>query len=154
MIGLTSRCIAVNTFCFATVNESHFPLNNKIKTHLATPWQTKALMRHFYMDANYCCVSPSFIHERGLLCVGAFLPAPSRCSFPRQERCHPSSDGETDVPGKQHAPLAPRQVQFKSTELCISRADTITERLVRPGYLHFLSDEPKSTDQLWITAFS
>lgn len=42
VIGLTSRCILVNTFWFAAVNESHFPLNNKIKTHLWTPWQTKS----------------------------------------------------------------------------------------------------------------
>lgn len=34
VIGLTSRCIPVNTFWFAAVNESHLPLNNKIKTHL------------------------------------------------------------------------------------------------------------------------
>lgn len=35
VIGLTSRCIPVDTFWFATVNESHFLLNNKIKTHLS-----------------------------------------------------------------------------------------------------------------------
>lgn len=106
VIGLTSWCTAVNTFWFATVNESHFPLNNKIKTHPQTSRQTKALMRHFYTDANYCCVSQSFIHEEAFHLL-AGLPAPRKCSLLHRamalrEMSASRSDEETDIPRQQH----------------------------------------------------
>lgn len=108
VIGLTSWCIAVNTFWFATVNESHFLLDNEKKNnvHASTPRQTKALMRHFYMDANYRCVSQSFIHEETFHLL-AGLPVPWRCSFLHpaallREMSASGSDAETDAPEKQH----------------------------------------------------
>lgn len=111
-------------------------------------------MRHFYTDANYCCVSQSFIHEGGLLSLGGFffffLPAPRKCSF--TPPCHAA---ERDVSLQEwrgdrcnqrnntSAARSTRRVQFKSTELCISAADIITERPVSVEYLHFpVSDKP------------
>ena len=76
-------------------------------------------MRHFYTDANYCCVSQSFIHEGGLLSLGGvfffffcYLRRGSALSLrrapPLREMSASRSDEETDVTKETtQAPLAP-----------------------------------------------
>lgn len=146
VIGLTSRCIAVNTFWFATVNESHFLLNNEKKitrTPRLLGRQKRWCVTFTWMQIIAACHNHLFM-RRPSISWRVYLRHGSALSsiLPRcWERCQPPGVTRRQTRQRNNTSKArfTRRVQFKSAELCISATDTITGWLVSVAYLHFLS---------------
>lgn len=118
VIGLTSRCIPVDTFWLATVNKSHFLLNNKVNTHLQTPWQTKSADASLFRGCKFWLRVTIIYSWGGPPCGGGFTCAREALSPPpwlRWESCQ--SPGETRRQARKNnnksATCFSRRVRFK-----------------------------------------